>query len=367
MDDRECIIALNTVGTIGGARLARLLARFGSARDVLTASESALLGVRGIGPDTARAIPELRDGRRLAWELERASELGVQIVTSADADYPERLLSIDHPPPVLYVRGQLIPADALAVSIVGTRRPTRYGLTVAGLLAGRAADAGFTVVSGLARGIDSASHRGALARGGRTLAVLGCGIDIIYPPENAKLACEIAGNGALLSERSLGSPPLGRNFPARNRIISGLSLGVVVVEAGETSGALITADFALEQGREVFAVPGQILSPASRGTHNLIKQGARLVEGIEDILEELGIPPANLPSPERHDEPGSSLSGREKRVLEALGFSATAVDDIVFETGLPASTVAATLVSLEIKNLATRAVGGYTRCMGEGG
>ncbi|MFZ5924522.1 MAG: DNA-processing protein DprA, partial [Bacillota bacterium] len=215
-------------------------------------------------------------------------------------------------------------------------------------------------------GIDSASHQGALARGGRTIAVLGCGVDVAYPPENAKLAAKIAGNGALVSERSLGTRPLSQNFPARNRIISGLSLGVVVVEAGETSGALITADFALEQGREVFAVPGGILSPLSRGTNRLIKQGARLVEGIEDILEELGILAPGGVRPDR-DMVVASLSARENKVLGALGFSPTPVDDIVVETGLPASAVAAALVSLELKGLAVRTVGGYARCLRDGG
>jgi len=366
VDERECTIALNMVPAIGGARFARLVERFGSARSALRASEDALCGVNGIGPETAQAVVALRDGRMLREELRKAAELGIDIVTSADPGYPEHLRSIAYPPPVLYVKGTMRPADALSIAIVGSRRPTHYGLSVASLLAGRAADAGLTIVSGMARGIDSASHQGALARGGRTIAVLGCGVDVAYPPENAKLAAKIAGNGALVSERSLGTRPLSQNFPARNRIISGLSLGVVVVEAGETSGALITADFALEQGREVFAVPGGILSPLSRGTNRLIKQGARLVEGIEDILEELGILAPGGVRPDR-DMVVTSLSALENKVLGALGFSPTPVDDIVVETGLPASAVAATLVSLELKGLAVRTVGGYARCLRDGG
>lgn len=366
MDERECTVALNMVPVIGGARFARLVERFGSAQAALLASEDALCGVSGIGPETARAIVALRDGRMLREELQNAAKLGIDIVTADDPKYPEHLRSITHPPPVLYVKGKMQPADALSVAIVGSRRPTHYGLSVARLLAGRAADAGLTVVSGMARGIDSASHQGALAKDGRTIAVLGCGVDIIYPPENAKLAARIAGNGALVSERSLGTRPFSQNFPARNRIISGLSLGVVVVEAGKTSGALITADFALEQGREVFAVPGEILSPLSQGTNRLIKQGARLVEGIEDILEELGILAAGKVRPD-WEIAVTSLSARENRVLGALGFSPVPADDIVVETGLPACAVAATLVSLELKGLAVRTVLGYARCLKGGG
>lgn len=340
--------------------------RFGSAEAALAADERDLGLVRGIGPTTARRISALRNGWALREELRRANMLGIRIITWRDPDYPAPLLNITHPPPVLYLQGDILPSDALSVAIVGSRRPTRYGIAAARHLAGQAADVGLVVVSGMARGIDSEAHRGALARGGRTVAVLGSGLDIVYPPENEKLAARIAGNGALVSERSLGTRPYAQNFPARNRIISGLALGVVVVEAGETSGALITADFGLEQGREVFAVPGDILSPLSRGTHRLIKQGARLVEGIEDILEELGIQP-RCGTRSQHGTDAVALSAREKRILEMLGFSPSPVDDIVIGTGLPASEVAATLVSLELKGVAARGSGGYSRCLKEGG
>lgn len=366
MDERECTIALNLVGTIGGARLANLIQHFGSARDALRASEAALRNVEGIGPVTAQRIVALRDGRLLREELRRAAQLGVSIVTSSDPGYPERLHSIDHPPPVLYIKGAILPSDGFSLAIVGSRRGSRYGRRAARFLADEAAGVGFTIVSGMARGIDSEAHLAALESGGRTIAVLGCGVDVVYPPENAKLAREIAGNGALVSERSLGTRPFGQNFPARNRIISGLALGVVVVEAGERSGALITAKFAADQGREVFAVPGDIRSPLSRGTHHLIKEGARLVEGIGDILEELGIEPSHLGrSGGREGNP--HLSAREKRVLEALGFSPASADDIVNETGLAPRDVAVALGSLELRGLVERFFDGYVRRSKEGG
>jgi len=365
VDEREAMIALNLVGTIGGMKMAALMERFGSARDSLHASGSALRDVVGIGPVTAERIAAVRDGKLLTEELTKASKLGVTILTLLDPEYPERLRTIDYPPPVLYVRGAILPCDELSLAVVGSRRGTTYGRRVARHLAGEAAGAGFTVVSGMARGVDSEAHRGALQRGGRTLAVLGCGVDVAYPPENAKLADEIAGNGALVSERSLGTRPFGQNFPARNRIISGLALGVVVVEAGERSGALITARFAADQGREVFAVPGDIANPLSRGTHRLIKDGARLVEGMDDILDELGIDPSRLGR--QGATGGACLPVAEKRVLEALGFSPTSADDIVHETGLAPQDVAAALGSLELRGLVERSFGGYVRRSKEGG
>lgn len=366
MDEREALITLNLVGTIGAAKLAALLERFGSARDSLRASETALRGVGGIGPVTAQRIAALRDGKVLSEELRKASRLGVTIITCLDSEYPERLRTIDYPPPVLYVKGAILPSDGLSLAIVGSRHGTTYGRRVARHLAGEAAGAGFTIVSGMARGVDSEAHRAALQRGGRTLAVLGCGVDVVYPPENAKLADEIAGNGALVSERSLGTRPFGQNFPARNRIISGLTLGVVVVEAAEGSGALITAKFAADQGREVFAVPGDIGNPLSRGTHRLIKDGARLVEGVDDILDELGIDPSHL-GRSGGAAGGTCLPAREKRVLEALGFSPTSADDIVNETGLAPRDVAAALGSLELRGFVERSFGGYVRRSKEGG
>jgi DNA processing protein len=360
MEERECVIALNTVVTVGGRRFADLMRRFGSACAIIRAKEEELRQVKGIGTETAGRIRTLRDGKALMRELQKAEKLGVKIAVQDDHSYPAALLNMVYPPPAIYVLGEVLPSDAFSIAIVGSRRPSHYGRRVAGQMAKNAVKEGLTVVSGMARGIDSAAHEGALAGGGRTIAVLGSGIDVMYPPENKELAKKIAENGAVVSEFPFGACPFPQNFPRRNRVISGLALGVVIVQAGETSGALITADFALEQGREVFAVPGEIGNPLSRGTHNLIRQGARLVEGIGDILEELGIPATR-----EHDPPDNSkevrLSSHEKRVLEQLGFSPMSTDDIVIATGFLPSRVTTTLVSLELKGMATRVSGGYVR------
>lgn len=360
MDERECIIALNTVLTIGGQRFANLMERFGSAQAAIGANKQKLSQVKGIGKETARRIGSLCDGQAVMREIQKAEELGVEIATKNDPSYPHALLNIQYPPPVIYILGRVLPSDAFSIAIVGSRKPSYYGTRVARRLSKNAVEEGLAVVSGMARGIDSAAHKGALAAGGRTVAVLGSGIDIIYPPENKKLAEEIRENGAVVSEFPFGTCPFPQNFPRRNRVISGLALGVVIVQAGETSGALITADFALEQGREVFAVPGEIGNPLSQGVHDLIKQGARLIEGIDDILEELRIPAAR----ERNltDNAGQEgLSSCEKRVLTALGFSPMSTDDIVIATGFSAQTVTSALVRLELKRIVARVTGGYVR------
>jgi DNA processing protein len=360
MDERECAIALNTVVTVGGRRFADLMCRFGSACAIIRAKEEELRQVKGIGKETARRIRTLRDGKTVSREIQKAEELGVRIATWNDPSYPAALLNMAYPPPALYILGEALPSDAFSIAIVGSRKPSYYGRRVAGLLSKHAVEEGLAVVSGMARGIDSAAHEGALAGGGRTIAVLGSGIDVIYPPENRNLAKRIADNGAVVSEFSFGSCPFPQNFPRRNRVISGLALGVVIVQAGETSGALITADFALEQGKEVFAVPGEIGNPLSRGTHNLIRQGARLVEGIDDVLEELGIP-ATREHDLAHNSSQLSLSSRERKVLAQLGFSPMSTDDIVVATGFIASAVTSALVSLELKGIVTRVTGGFVR------
>lgn len=360
MEERECVIALNTVATVGGRRFADLMRRFGSACAVIRAKEEELLQVKGIGRETARRIRALRDGTAGMREIEKAEELGVKIAVPNEPSYPAALLNTAYPPPAIYILGEVLPSDAFAIAIVGSRRPSYYGRRAARLLSKNAAEEGLTVVSGMARGIDSAAHKGALAGGGRTIAVLGSGIDVIYPPENKDLAEGIAENGAVVSEFPFGSCPFPQNFPRRNRVISGLALGVVIVEAGETSGALITADFALEQGREVLAVPGEIGNPLSRGTHNLIRQGARLVEGIGDVLEELGIPATREHGLE-HNAKEMRFSSHEKRVLAELGFSPMSTDDIVIATGFFPSEVTTTLVSLELRGIVTRVTRGWVR------
>ena len=294
----------------------------------------------------------------------RKSELcrqrGIEIIIEADSRYPRNLLEIHDPPGALFVRGELTPDDSLAVGVVGTRHGTQYGLRTAERLAGSLARAGLTVVSGLARGIDAAAHRGALAAGGRTIGVLASGVTNIYPPEHVRLADEVVAHGALISESPPDGEPLAGMFPQRNRLISGLSLGIVVVEAAERSGALITARHAMEQGREVFAVPGNIDSRASRGCHRLLRDGAKLVETVDDVLEELGPLVEAVPRDDGqtiHHPAELLLNEQEQQVLAAIDGEATPVDRIIAETGLPAPQVLATLSVLEVRRLVRRLSG----------
>ncbi len=292
-------IALKAVEGVGCVGFRTLLTAFGSPEAVFRASASTLQVLPGIGPKTADEICSFTDWRKAEQEVAQAGTLGVTIITCQDPLYPKNLLNIYDYPPFLYMKGSLCPEE-IGVAIVGSRLASTYGRYVTEKLSRELALKGITIVSGLARGIDSAAHRGALAGKGRTIAVLGSGLDIVYPPENEALAADIAAQGALVTEYPFGTPPNAPNFPARNRLISGISLGVVVVEAGEKSGSLITARIASEQGRSVFAVPGAIESAGSRGTNRLIKQGAKLIENVEDILEEI-LPQAGLPPfvPER--------------------------------------------------------------------
>ncbi|MGQ9778455.1 MAG: DNA-processing protein DprA [Bacillota bacterium] len=344
-------MAINKVPGIGPKRFGLLIRHFGTARAVWEAS-AAELAAAGLGP---RAVENLLAARRRISpeaEAERAVREGVRVLALYLPGYPRLLAKIPAPPPVLFVRGEIRPEDEVAVAVVGTRTPTPSGRLTAERLAGELAAQGVTVVSGMARGIDTAAHRGALAAGGRTIAVLGSGIDVVYPPENLRLYEEIAAEGgAVISEFALGTEPLPMNFPARNRVISGLALGVVVIEAASDSGSLITAGHAAEQGREVFAVPGPVELELSRGPNRLIKQGAKLVEGVRDILEELSLPflsPAEVATAKETVE----LSADEKRVLGVLTHEPRHVDLIVRESGLASAQVNAALVMLVIKGLA---------------
>ena len=282
------VLRLAMISGVGPRIRQALLGRFGAARAVLAAAPSELREVPGVGPKLARNIAAAGEQIDVEGELAICREHGIEILTESHEHYPRMLREIHDPPGVLFVRGSLKAEDALAIGIVGTRHGTQYGLRQAERLAGSLARAGLTVVSGLARGIDAAAHRGALSAGGRTLAVLASGVLNIYPPEHDKLAGEVAARGALLSESPAHAQPLGGTFPQRNRLISGLALGVIVVEAAERSGALITARPAMEQGREVFAVPGRVDGRTARGCHRLIRDGAKLVESADDVLEELG-------------------------------------------------------------------------------
>ncbi len=353
-------LRLCLVSGVGPRTRKSLLERFGTSRAVLAAPMDQLRDVQGVGPKLANAIADARREIDAEAEIALCREHGIAIVTDADADYPRALREIHDPPGVLFVRGELRPNDALAVGIVGTRHGTQYGLRQAERFAAGLARAGFTIVSGLARGIDAAAHRGAMEAGGRTVAVLASGVMNIYPPEHDRLAAEVALHGALLSESPPHAQPMSGAFPQRNRIISGMSLGVIVVEAAERSGALITARHAMEQGREVFAIPGNVDGRACRGCHQLIRDGARLIESPDDVIEELGplVEAAPRDDGQKIHHPAELLLNElEQQVLSAVRGEATPIDEIVANTGLPIPQVLSTISVLEMRRLIRRLSG----------
>ncbi|HJV65436.1 MAG TPA: DNA-processing protein DprA [Geomonas sp.] len=347
---------LKSVPLVGNVTFLRLLSHFGSPERALSASAQELAQVKGLSKAAAASLLN-HDFHPLArQECELLAGSGAQVVDILSERYPRLLMEIPDPPPYLYVLGELSGSET-AVAIVGSRRASQYGLATATRLARDLVNQGVTVVSGMARGIDTAAHWGALKAGGRSVAVLGCGIDVIYPPENANLHQALRESGALISEFPMGTAPLAENFPRRNRIISALSKGVVVVEAGEASGSLITAHYALEQGREVFAVPGNVTMSGSRGCNGLIKEGAKLVERVEDILEELSLEvkaPAELPQPAAF-----SLTPQEAEVYTLLCRGPLQIDDIIVESALTAGEVSATLLRLELKGAVMQLPGKY--------
>ncbi len=361
MTPREAYIALNMVPNVGPVRVRALLDKFGQPEAILSARRDELLHVENIGPEVAQSIVNWRQHADLDAELARIEKAGVLVVTRDDAEYPKRLREIYDPPLVLYVRGSLGEGDPHAVAIVGSRRTTLYGQEMARKLAYQLARAGLTVVSGAARGIDTCAHRGALQAKGRTVAVLGCGVDVAYPPENKGLLEQIAAKGgAVISEFPLGTKPDRQSFPMRNRVISGISLGVVVAEANARSGALITASFAAEQGRQVFAVPGRADSALSKGSNHLIKDGAKLTEDVEDILSEFEYLFPNMRKAEQTAASGDSEHGAagilkfseaEQKVLTAIGDEEVVMDDIIRRSGLTSACVSATLLALEMKRV----------------
>ncbi len=359
-EEQRALVALMHVPGVGPARVAALVQHFGAAAAVMSAPARALRQVDGVGPQTARAIAAFDDPEAVEAQLRRAEQAGATLVTRWDAAFPPRLRQIYDPPVALWMRGALVEADARALAVVGTRRCTDYGLRQAERFAEGLVQAGFTVVSGLAYGIDAAAHRGALEAGGCTLAVLGSGVDRIYPRRHTRLARRITEQGALLSEYALGAAPDAPNFPRRNRIISGLTLGTLVVEAHATGGALITARLAVEQNREVFAVPSAAHSEAGTGTNRLIQRGhAKLVLTVEDILEELNVDPVEEePSDgEAIADPPPDLNGPERALWEALGPEPLHIDLLCERTGLDASSALVYLLSLEFKGLVRQMAG----------
>lgn len=354
MNTREAYIALNMMDSIGPVRVRAMASALGSVEAIFSAGRDELMRADGVGAEVAKGIVEQRPKIDPTRELKKAESLGFQIITQADPEYPEPLKTLHGPPLALYVWGTMDTKDRHAVAIVGTRHASHYGLTVADRLGYQLARVGFTVVSGLARGIDTAGHKGALKGGGRTLAVIGSGLDSIYPPENAELAKQISEHGAVMSEYPLGRPPDRTTFPYRNRIVSGLSMGIVVVEAGLNSGALNTSDHALEQGRSVFAVPGRIDSPAAKGAHRLIKNGARLVDDVDDILQEFEflIPPEKKKQAALLDaRPEVQLSGDEQSVVRALWEGSLDVDSLTRKAALKMATMNSLLIGLEMKRV----------------
>jgi len=345
-------LALNFVPGVGAIFIKRLLDRFQTPEAVFQASMKELLEVEGLGVKVASEIRKGPSEQTVKNELSSLEKSGGRIITLEDEAYPPRLRDIYDPPALLYLKGELKKEDELAVSIVGSRKTTPYGRWITEKISQTLVRYGVTIVSGMARGVDSVAHWGAISGGGRTLAVLGCGVDVVYPPENRNLFSKIIEQGAVLSEFPMGSPPEGGHFPKRNRIISGLSMGVVVVEAGPDSGSLITANFALEQGREVFAIPGNVGAGGSRGTNRLIKDGAKLVESSEDILEEI------LPQWKREKERieevkprGPELSEEEKILYEMLGETPLHIDAMIRESKFEPGKVSSLLLNLELKGL----------------
>jgi len=345
-------VALSLTPGVGSVLFKRLLDQFKTPESVFKAPLKELTRVEGVGGKVAEEIRKGPSEKKVERELHLVKEVGGTILTFEDVLYPSRLKEIYDPPPLLYMRGGLKEDDDLALSIVGSRKISPYGRWITEKMSQEIVRHGITIVSGMARGIDSVAHGGAISGGGRTVAVLGCGIDVIYPPENRSLFGQIIDHGAVLSEFPMGSRPEGIHFPRRNRIISGLSMGVVVVQASAESGSLITADYALEQGRDVFAIPGNVGAEGSRGTNRLIREGAKLVESSDDILEEI------LPQWQRRKEsslkatsPEQGLPEEEKIVYQLLSDSPLHIDAIIRECPFDPGKVSSLLLNLELKGL----------------
>jgi DNA processing protein len=358
-NDLKYWIALKSVIGVGNVTFSALVEKFDSLPDVFGSSVKTLEETDGISRKIATAIAGFKGWDKVKEELELIRKKNVSLITCKDELYPKMLLNVYDRPPYLYVAGNLMKED-IHVAVIGSRAASAYGKYTTEKISRELALKGITVVSGMARGIDSSAHRGALTARGRTVAVLGSGLDIVYPPENKKLFTEIAQNGAVISEYPLGTPPRPSYFPARNRIISGMSYGVVVVEAGEKSGSLITARLALDQGREVFAVPGSIDSAGSRGTNKLIKQGAKLIEGTDDILEEI-IPqieikktlksPQTSGSKKANKECHERLNEFDQKIFDSVSKGRIHIDDIISITGLPSARILSTLTQMELKGI----------------
>lgn len=347
MEDLDSWLTLLNVPGVGPTRFRSLVEKLGTPRAALSASVADLSSVPRIDRKTAEAIRSCRDDTWLYEQLKAIERHQVRVIPFVDQDYPQPLTRIYDPPPLLFVKGALQPGDAVALAVVGTRSASAYGRLVTQRLVAGLVQHDITVVSGMARGIDSIAHQEAFTRGGRTLAVLGCGVDVVYPPEHAKLRESVIQHGAVLSEFPMGTKPDASNFPRRNRVISGLCLGVVVVEAGRRSGALLTAGYAVNQNREVFAVPGNVGAVKSQGTNRLIKQGAKLVEDIDDIVVELRAVLGEQPELPFGPVP-DDLSASERAVLDVLDAQPKHIDKISADANLDPSAALSALLNLEL-------------------
>ena len=340
-------VGFNIIPGVGRVKFNQIESYFGSLEDAWKASPAELRR-SGLDGKSVRAINERRDKISLDEEMEKLESFDIRVLTCHDDDYPARLKEIYDYPPLLYVRGSILGEDEWCLAVVGTRRPTVYGRQIAEEMATELARNKITIVSGLAKGIDAIAHQGALDAGGRSIAVMGGELDTVYPAENTALAKSLLKQGALVSEYHPGTRPKAENFPRRNRIMSGMSLGVMVVEAGKNSGALITARLALEQNREVFAIPGSILSPTSIGTNHLIQEGAKLVSDYTDVLEELNLTAVAQQLEMKEIIPSSET---ESLLLKHIGAEATHIDEVCRASGLPMSTVSSTLAMMEMKGM----------------
>jgi len=346
-NEKKYWIGFTLIKGIGSVRFKRILSHFGDLSKAWQAPKEAYQEA-GLPGKVLENFLRIRKEINLDEVYNSILEKRVKVFTLKDEEYPQLLREIDHSPPVLYVRGSLLSEDEFAVAMVGTRKVTSYGQQVCRDTSTYLAGHGITIVSGLARGVDGIAHQNALKAGGRTIAVLGSGVDVIYPPEHRKLADAIIENGAVISDYPLGTQPEGVNFPPRNRIISGLSLETIVIEAGERSGALITADFALEQGRDVFAVPGNVLSPASKGTNRLIQNGAYPMVSPQEVLEVLNMPGVKNIKKARQVLPADAT---EQKIMKVLNFEPVHIDEICFQAGMPVEQVSAALTMMELKGL----------------
>ncbi|MBA2115277.1 DNA-processing protein DprA [Bremerella alba] len=361
LQDPEFIAALRLAlsSGIGPAKVQALQSYFGSLSAAMAATSSQLQAVSGIGPKVAKTIVSASQFD-VQSELEHCRDFGIQILTRSSDSFPELLCEIADPPTLLFVKGEILPCDELAVAIVGTRHATHYGKKQAERFGYELAKAGFTIVSGLARGIDAAAHRGAIKAKGRTIAFLGGGVSKIYPPEHVDLAEEVTGSGAIVSEAAPLVSPIAGAFPQRNRLITGMSLGVVIIEAATRSGALISARMAMEQNREVFALPGQIDNPVARGVNSLIRDGATLVQSVDDVIEQLGPlqKPLQISQAQTVIQPAElKLNDQEQQVLQHIDLAPMSLDALVARSKLPVHRVLSTLSILEMKRLIVRTNG----------